>query len=340
LSQNKPSQPPNLSHFKKMTTNIGIWQHAKLDQPDPDFGYSIDDNARALLVAYQYAETYGDNSVLVLAKIYFDYIRRAKIKHGYFHNFAASSGLFIDEIGSETSSCRTIWSLGYVVSRAKIDPIISKQAQEILDDLPSIDLLQSPRSKAYAILGYYYLGEEPKVVQLADSLVHLYSQNSDIRWFETDMAYANAILPLSLYLSNKLTRNKVYLEIANESFFFLDELTRKKRITVPISHKGHKISAKTKKIFDQQAIEATDMVLAASAGKTVTESTRFDQIISDWFDWFNGGNIHQITLIDPDSGACHDGLVPSGLNLNQGAESTVCYLLSYLVKENQNILLR
>lgn len=329
---------PDLSHLKKLTSKIGILQHCTGSIPNPSFGYSVDDNARALIVICQYFETFHDNSVLPLAKIYFDYIKKAKIAHGYFHNFADSQGNFTDKIGSETSSARVIWALGYVVDRQAILPKIAKEAKVILADLPPINTLEFLRSKAYALIGYYYLGDKKKVSFLADSLVDSYMVNSRYNWFESSLTYGNAIMSFSLLLAHQLTRNKLYKEVGLKSLLFLDSMTRKGAIPSPVSHLGWMIDSKERPIFDQQVIDVADMILAALAYKD-EDNKVFSIMGQGWFNWFEGNNINHRFMIDKKNGGCFDGLTRDGLNSNQGAESIVCYLLAYLAMVNPKLLI-
>lgn len=329
---------PNLFYFKKLTTKIGMLQHSKLNQPDPDYGYSIDDNARALIVAYQIFETYKDRSVQPLSNIYLDYLAKSKIKGGYFHNFADQNGTFLDEVGSETSTGRVIWALGYIVNRENINIEAAKRAKKILQDLPPTSKLKHIRSKTYALIGYYYLKDETKVNFLAGSLIESFNQYKKEDWFEDILEYANAILPFSLFLAYFLTKNITYLEVAEKSFIFLDKMTRNDNFAFPVSHVGWKIGSKSMKKYDQQAIEAADMVLAARAGFLATGNTFYKKSAEDWFAWFFGNNIHEINLLDNETGACFDGVTGSGVNKNNGAESILCYLLAYIAMANPKIL--
>lgn len=333
------NRPPNLLHLKRLSSSLGLIQHCDLDIPDLSFGYSIDDCARALIVIYQYFEIYHDSSVLPLASIYLSYIKRAKIEHGYFHNFADKDGKFTDSIGSETSSARAIWALGYVVSRREVSPSNAQLAEALLNDLPPITEIKFIRSMAYASIGYYYIGDISKVRFLADQLVSEYKKNINLNWFEDNIAYANAIMPFSLYLAYDLLRDKSYLEVATNSLFFLDRILRFDGTPSPIGHKGWKIGEDAKPVFDQQVIEAADMILAATAGKKITGEGKHDGLIKDWQGWFYGNNINHESLIDPITGGCYDGLTPAGKNLNMGAESTVCYLLAILAIANPNLVL-
>jgi hypothetical protein len=329
---------PNLIYFKKLTTKIGILQHGKLDKPDPSFGYSIDDCARALIVAYQLFETYNDKSVLQLTDIYLDYLVKSKIKGSYFHNFADKNEVYLDEVGSETSSGRAIWALGYIASRKNINEEASEIASKILQDLPATSRLVHIRSKAYALIGRCYLKDKAKVNLLASSLVRSFNEHEKENWFEDHLEYANAILPFSLFLAFALTNNKEYLEVAGKSYLFLDKLTRKENFVCPISSVGWKIGSGNIETYDQQAIEAADMVLAARAGFLSTGNPSYKKSAEDWFAWFWGNNIHKVNMIDEKTGACFDGITKDGVNKNQGAESILCYLLAYLAVANQNVL--
>lgn len=320
---------PDLSHLRAMTTSLGLLQHAKGSEPDPAHGYSIDDNARALVAAYQYYEIYKEPSAIFLARKYFDNIKRSKIAGSYFHNFSDKKGRFTDEIGSETSSCRAIWALGYVASRANIAPSIAREARRLLADLPPITKLRWIRSKAYALLGYYYLKDKNKVRYLADQLVSAYKSNAKYEWFEPLLTYANAIFPLSLMLAFALTGRREYLAVGQRSFRYLDRITRPAAYPAPISHLGWEFAKTRNAAFDQQVIEASDMVMAAEAAKIVTADKYFDRASHDWMEWFYGRNQNQIALVDSTTGAVFDGLTLEGVNLNQGAESIACYLLAF-----------
>ncbi|MCX6808674.1 MAG: hypothetical protein NTW50_03330 [Candidatus Berkelbacteria bacterium] len=329
---------PDLSHLKGLTTEIGLIQHCKLGIPDLSFGYSIDDCARALIAIYQYLEIYQDQSVLPLAKIYLNYIKKAKIKGGYFHNFADQNGIFIDQIGSETSTARTIWALGYIVNREDISKQNASVAREMLLDLPPIENLKYIRSKAYALIGFCFLKDYEKVKKMADAISESYEENKATNWFENNLSYANAILPYSLFLAFDLLKDGRCLKIATESLLFLDKTMRIDSIPSPIGHTGWDFGSNDKPVYDQQVIEATDMILAATAGSLASSEIRDGQIVRDWFGWFTGFNINKVSLLDETNGACFDSLTKEGRNLNQGAESMVCYLLAHLAISDSGVV--
>lgn len=327
---------PNLSHFNRLVTKIGIWQHSVGNIPDKKHGYSIDDCARALIVAIQNLETYNDESSLFAIETNLYFIKRARIKGSYFHNFADNKGKFIDEVGSETSFGRTIWALGYLASKKKILPELAQEAEKILADLPPVDF-EHPRSLAYAILGFYYLGDEKTVSHLADKLVSFYDK--DKCWFDENLAYANAILPLALLLAYSLMSEQKYREVALESLTFLDSLTRKDGVLSPVSHLGWSIMSESRPVFDQQVIDVADMVLAAQAAYAITKKVYYRKMAIEWFSWFYGNNVNKQMMINERDGGVFDGITEDGVNRNQGAESTLCYLLAYFALVKSKVFL-
>lgn len=329
---------PNLQYFRTLTTKIGMLQHGNLNKPDPAHGYSIDDNARAMVVALQIFELYNDSTILPLIDVYIGYLEKAKLKNGFFHNFSDKNGMFLDKVGSETSTGRAIWALGYAVSREKVSKKMAIKANSILQNLPSISSLFHIRSKAYALIGYFYLKDKDTVSFLADQLVESFNQYKGEDWFEDLFEYANGILPYSLFLAYLLTNDHTYRKIAEKSFLFLDKITRDSGLACPISHTGRKIGSDSIDTYDQQAIEAADMVLAARAGFLATSNTFYQKAANDWFAWFSGNNINKVSLINKKTGAAFDGITKAGVNENNGAESVLCYLLAYNAMASDKVL--
>ncbi len=326
--------PPSLKHIYKLTTPKGLYQHSRFSEPDKKFGYSIDDNARMLIACFQYYEIYGDAKVLDLAKIYLRYIERAQMPSGFFHNFASSNGNFIDLCGSQDSQGRTIWALGYVASKPEISKELSKKALVILDnfrfDLRSI---KYERAKAFSMLGYYFVGDKKKVKKIADTLVKDYMEHEteSWQWFEDHLTYSNAIMPYAMMLAYKLTGDKVYKKIGLRSLKFLHNKCLFEGVPAPIGQNGWYLKRRKKAIYDQQVVDAADMVLAHALAFKLTKEEEYAEAAELWWGWFSGNNIQKRSLIDEKTDGIFDGLTDGGVNLNQGAESIVCYILAYLV---------
>jgi len=332
---------PSLRHLKRLTTNRGIIQHADHEVPDPAFGYSIDDNARALIVCLWHYKLYKDSAILQLAEIYFDYIKRVEKEGGSFHNFLSFSEKILDPEGSEDSIGRAIWALGEVVAHHPSEEVV-KTAQTILERTKIDRHLEHPhiRTKAYILLGLLAAGKKEEAKKWAIRLAEIFEQNasSDWPWFENGLYYANGILPYVMAQAAIAFEDERFKKIAVQSFDWLDQVSRQDIIPAPIGQNGWYIRGQEKALYDQQPLEAADMVLAAAELNTLTGEEKYLEKALEWQDWYKGGNISKTMMIDTATGGVYDGLLPKGVNKNQGAESIVTYLLAYLAlsKNAQN----
>lgn len=327
------SQPPALDHIFTLTTQKGLYQHCRFNEPDKKFGYSIDDNARAILVAYQYYELWGNKRILDLASIYFKYIFRAQMPTGAFHNFASSAGNFIDVCGSQDSQGRTIWALGYMVGKSNIAPEMAKKAKIVLDNFKfDMRSIRYERAKAFSLLGFYYAGDKVKVKKIADRLVQKFEKNDtdSWHWFENQLTYSNAILPYALLQAYDLVGDMKYKKVGLKSLKFLHQRCLVDGVPAPIGQNGWYRKGKKKALYDQQVVDVCDMVLAHVKAYELTQKKDYLKAAELWWSWFFGNNTNHMSMINPKTKGVYDGLTHNGINLNQGAESTVCYLLSYL----------
>lgn len=324
---------PNLKHLYQITSKIGLYQHCQYDKPDERFGYSIDDNARAIIVCYMIKDLYHDKKMDKLIRIYFEFIKRAQLKSGHFHNFADRDGNYIDKQGSQDSQGRTLWALGYMVGQAKQNPSLAEEAKAVMKKFRfGFTALKYSRTQAFAMLGYYYGGDKKRVKKLADKLVERYNQNEseNWHWFDPELTYSNGIMPYSMLKAYEMTNNIEYKRIALESLSFLRNKCVINGLPAPIGQKGWFYRGGKKAKYDQQVVDAADMILALTAAWQITKEEKYFDKTWKWWNWFWGNNINSKPFIDPKSGGCYDGLIKGGFNLNQGAESIVCYLLSYL----------
>ena len=331
---------PTLRYIHSMTTKLGIVQHAKLDIPDLRFGYSIDDQARALIAVAKYCTLFQKNTRFKnLLHIYLNFISKASQKNKFFHNFMDREGNFIDQEGSEDSYGRTMWSLGYIARNNELPKYICQKAKKLFyANLHLAKRLTYIRAKSYLILGLYYLKESDWVEKIADSIVKMYNDHllDGWKWFEDKMVFANAIIPYALLRSYKLTKKNIYLKIAMESFDFLDSVCRKDNVPSPIGQNGWYKRGGKRAWFDQQAIDVADMVLCASEIVSITNDQKYHSKACEWFMWFHGNNVHKLSLYDYATGGCYDGITKKGINLNEGAESVLVYLLAHLKIKNIN----
>jgi len=327
------SHRPPLTHLKRLTTKDGLIQHADKEVPDPSFGYSIDDNARALIVCLWHHAAFKDESILRLAEIYFGYLQKAEKEGGSFHNFLSYTEKILDAEGSEDSIARAIWALGETV-RLCPDQAMQQMARMMLERC-SIErhlLHHHLRTKAYILLGLAAAGQEPMVRIWANALIDIYAENSKPTWcwFESSVRYANGILPYALTQAFLVTKNKKYLEVAEESFAWLDTVSRVDGLPSPIGQNGWFFEGGKRAQFDQQPLEAADMVLAATALYRATKKKAYRDLALEWMNWYYGHNTLKLSLFNRETGGIYDALTPGGVNENQGAESIVTYLLAYL----------
>lgn len=341
---------PRVDHLFRLTDDTGILQHSKFSVPDPRFGYTTDDNSRALIVAIMLYKNYHEERYLELIYRYSSFLLNAQTDKGNFRNFMSYDRKFLEEEGSEDCFGRTLWGLGFGIASKEIPLGVRNLHRELfIKALKYIENLRSPRSKAYAILGLYYAQKDLSlsnlklidyIDQLAKSLVRQFRENSDSswRWFEDIMAYSNAILPLSLLVAYKVLKNENFKEVAIDSMEFLEGIVFRYGYFKPIGCNGWYIRGGKIAEFDEQPIEASEMILLYREAYEQFKDIKYINKAKEAFMWFHGRNSKGVSMIDVESGGCFDGINEYGVNLNQGAESILSYLISYLtMKEIVNL---
>jgi glycosyltransferase involved in cell wall biosynthesis len=237
----------NLSHIKKMTTDFGMIQFSILNQPDMDSGYTLDDNARAMVTVCQHYELTNDESDLHYITIYLKFISHCLQSEGYFLNYVNEQQFFTEQnttCNLADANGRAIWALGYLISMSSLLPEeLTAKAEDLLHcALLNIHSIYSTRAMAFAIKGLYYCNTKNYSVQnlilikeLANRLVQMYRHESDKKWqwFEGYLTYGNSILPEAMLCAWLATGNLVYKEIAKSTFdFLLSKTFTDDRITI------------------------------------------------------------------------------------------------------------
>jgi hypothetical protein len=336
-----PQYPPlRLDHLVRLTDSTGVLQHAVHSVPDRGHGYSIDDQARALIVLLAYARLSGMQRAPDAAYTYMSYLHFANIPSGAFHNFLSYNGVWLDDQGSEDCFGRTMWALGYA-SRHGIDRGLANAAADLFNNgVPQLEHLDWLRAKAFSLFGLYHRQKaEPDsrllalVRMLADALVEQYDRTSSTewQWFENTLTYCNAKLPAALLLAYEITGEAGYLEIGLATLTWLRGIVvNDAGVLSLVGQDGWYLRGGVKAEFDQQCVDAQGMVEAASIAYRVTGQAIWQNTARLAFDWFVGRNVHGVSLIDSVTWGCYDGITATRLNRNMGAESIVCYLLAYL----------
>jgi glycosyltransferase involved in cell wall biosynthesis len=347
ISMNYDLPAIKLKHIKEMTTETGIIQFSKINQPDISSGYTLDDNARALIAIIMYYDLNRDEKSLFYIRIYLSFIRRCQLPSGNFLNYIDSNNKFADQnqiTNLDDANGRAIWALGFISSRMGLlpDDIITEAAGIIEKVIPRIGNIFSTRAMAFAIKGLYFYQTEkksPEILELskvlANRLVKMYrhESNEQWKWFEGYLTYANSILPEAMLYAWLLTGEVAYKEIADSSLNFLLSQTFNEDWIEVISNKNWLQKGQLPEHFGEQPIDVAYTIMTLSKFYNVFHNEDFRLKMDTAFNWFLGQNrLHQI-IYNPCTGGCYDGLEENNVNLNQGAESTVSYLMARLTVE-------
>jgi glycosyltransferase involved in cell wall biosynthesis len=331
-----------LDHFLRMTDTVGIFQHARHNVPNFTEGYCTDDNARALIltVLLENLGTINPRRLDDLASRFLGFIRYAwDAKAARFGNFLSFQRNWVDAGYSEDSHGRAVWALGTCIRRSK-NQGFSQMAAEIFEQaLTPLTTFSSPRAWAFALIGAHeyqlrFPGDRSarsRLETLAAQLLRLYDENNgpEWKWFEPSLSYDNAKLPHALIVGGRGLANETMLKGGLDSLQWLT--------AIQTSGRGHFQPVGTDRIFergqpkpafDQQPIEAYSTISACLEAYRTTKDRHWYDEAAKAFQWFLGANDLGIPLYETSNGGCYDGLHVDRINRNQGAESTIAFLLS------------
>ncbi len=331
-----------LDHLQRMTDDTGLLQHAVYSVPNYHFGYTTDDNARGLLLTVLLEELNGELSPEVerLAHRYLAFLTYAyNPETRRFRNELSYQRQWLDENGTDDCYGRAIWALGSVYRRSNHDGLKQSALHLLQRALPAAVAIESPRAVAYLILGLAEVLQSQPGDRLAQTILQskteylfkLYQLNrtSDWHWFEEVVAYDNAVLPRALLIAGEALEKPELIETALQILKWLLTIQQAEQgHFTPIGNLGFFRKDGTKARYDQQPIEAYAMVAACLDAYRISNDEVWYQEARRAFEWFLGKNDLHLPLVDCTTGGCRDGLQPARLNQNQGAESTLSYLLA------------
>jgi glycosyltransferase involved in cell wall biosynthesis len=339
----QPGQLPELKldHLFRMSDSTGIFQHASFTVPNFTEGYCTDDNARALVLALMLQKLgHGSPQLSAQAATYAAFLNHAFDRgHGRFRNFMSFDRHWLEEIGSEDCQGHALWALGLCVSQAGQGSFQSLAAQLFEQGLPVAAEFASPRAWAFTLIGIdEYLrrfGGDRRANQIRESLAAKLIQRyadaatEEWHWFEEVVSYANAKLPHAMILSGRSQNNKSMLELGLKALRWLTKIqTSDTGSFRPVGSNGFFPRGKDRAMFDQQPIEAQATISACIEAYQATSDAFWVAEARRVFEWFLGRNDLGLALYDPGTGGCRDGLHMDRLSQNQGAESTLAFLLS------------
>ncbi|MFZ0304098.1 MAG: glycosyltransferase family 4 protein [Terracidiphilus sp.] len=336
----------NTAHLLSMTDDTGILQHAIFSVPNANEGYTTDDNARALIVSILLEDCLpqvGRQEYLNLSRRYLSFLWFAfNTETGRFENFLGYDRKWREDIGSDDSHGRALWSLGKVLGHSRDAGLRGAAGRLFEAAVPATLTFTSPRAWAFCILGMQaYLDWFPgdRAIQgvrnmLANRLLDIYERahSASWRWFEKSLSYSNARLSQALILAGWRSDNQRMIEVGMDSLKWLvaEQHRDDKEIFVPIGSNGFFIEGSEKARFDQQPVEACATVSACLEVYRLTEESCWLEEARRVFGWFLGRNDLQAPVYDAMTGGCRDGLHPDRINENQGAESTLSFLMALL----------
>ncbi len=350
--------PVNLGHIKTLTDKFGIIQFANHTKPDLNSGYCLDDNSRALLASSMLYQEKPTKGLLDLITIYLKFIKFTQKSSGQFISFISRHKTAINQPLSEDSFGRSIGALSYLFNVGNLPDSLKKQTFAIFRKAEkNIAKIQSPRAIAFTIIGLVYALEPTSFLKssggayakeneansnqlkkLAGKLVKKYKQQiarpKNIAkkwfWFEDYLTYSNYKLPESLFHAFKATGDREYLKVAEDALKFLISINFEKDYFSAIGQNGWYFRDGKRAYFDQQPEDTSSAVEALVKAYEITKNKDYAEKAKIAFDWFLGKNYLSQMVYDEATGGCYDGLGKYSLNFNQGAESTISYLLARL----------
>ncbi len=341
LSPNLDLPEINLEHLINMTDSTGLFQHARYNFPNFKEGYCTDDNARALILTIMLEKLGFEHSKLSwLKSTYAAYIDYAfNEKSSSMHNFMSFDRKWMEISGSDDSHGKTVWATGFTIANTK-DPDLKAWAMLIFERIVrQIPKMTSPRGWAFAMLGIHYYNEQFQgdlqvsriQIELANRLAKLYKAvaTDDWCWFEENMTYDNALLSHAMLTAGADLESEEFTLIGLKTLtWHMSMQTAPNGYFRPIGNNGFWKKGSEVPFFDQQPLEAQCAITTCLAAYKLTQDIKWKIKAETAYEWFLGHNELGVTVANVNTGACNDALHADRLNQNQGAESTLAWLIS------------
>lgn len=350
--------PVNFGHLVRMTDDTGLIEHGLGAIPRRSEGYTTDDNARALWLvleslshasAARLGDTETKRTLQHLADIYLSFLAWAQTDDGSFHNNFSYDRRPEPETPSDDCQGRALWALAVAYVLLPDTGRRAAVAQLLRRGLPVVERLRYARGIAYSAAACALLwatqrrsGRQDPFLQSMEPLLERWTLELEARlltlyaehrkqgwhWFEPTMTYGNGVLPWSLLYVGQVTGHAQAETVGLEALAFLIQLmTAPEGHLRPIGNQGWATPASVSK-WDQQPLEIMKLALACAAAWHTTGDDAYRQHVLRCMRWYLGENDLGVAVADEANGACCDGLTAHGVNPNQGAESTLAYLLT------------
>lgn len=336
----------NLNHLLTLTDDTGILQHATFTIPERNHGYCLDDNSRGLIFSILAQNLLPDTKTAFdLQKRYLSFISHAyNSQTTSFRNFMSYNRVWLEEQGSQDSQGRALWALGVCCALSRESGCVALATNLFHKGLTVASRLHHPRAISFSLVGIHaYLARfsgDTKVkrvrLELAQKLSSAFSNSTSENWpwFNDILTYANAKIPQALLLCGQWLAKDDMLQKGFSLLDWLIQLQVTDNRFSPIGNDGWYLKDRSVPKFDQQPIEAQAMIETCLLASKMTENSNYYEMAKKTFNWFLGENDLGMPLYDYSNGGCRDGLTPDGPNLNEGAESTLAWLLSLVSMHN------
>ncbi|MDP2630380.1 MAG: glycosyltransferase [Candidatus Uhrbacteria bacterium] len=336
-----------LDHLLRLTDQFGIIQFADLHEPQYSSGYTVDDNARALMVAALHYRMTSSPLSLKLVSTYLSFLEYTADADGYFHNYVSYDRRHNETLNAnenlEDANARALMAVAFISTLSCLPKKFRQRALGLFERCFRNDIyFDSPRAAAFFCKALCFLSqkwEDParhRALKIhADFLMRLFTARTKDgkEWFEDTLTYSNALLPDALLSAYRATGDTAYQRAGNVTLDFLISKTFIDGHYVPIGQRGWYCLGKERPFFDQQPEDVCAMIGALHTMTSITHDSKYADLLEMAFFWYLGDNSINLTCYNRVSGGCYDGVREDGTNLNQGAESTVSYLHARLLFE-------
>ena len=328
----------NMDYLKNLTDDAGMVQHTLYGIHDFTHYYSSDDAGRAMVAFTQYFNLFQDASALQLVDKYMAFVIHARREDGWFYNYMNYQKQFPLQETSQDTFGRCLWGLG-AATRVVQNRSPGFLARSIVEEsIPMVEQLTYTRAQAYAANGlsaYLILHDDYEPARkglkhISDSLLERYRQTADgtWNWFEDFLTYDNARLAQALMLGYQHLGDPAYLQAGLQALDFLIDVQYQDGCFDLIGNDKWYHKGGEKALYCQQPVDAGAMTETCILAMTLTGDEKYLEMAYTAFQWYLGRNRQGVSLYNPLTGACADGLGPEGVSSNQGAESTLSFIIA------------
>ena len=330
---------PDIAAGERMSDATGMLQHSIYSVPDRRHGYCIDDNARALMLmsAAPGIDAERRDKWMTIYASFVQYAWNPEARR--FRNFMNFDRTWCEDVGSEDSNGRALWALG-VTARDAHDAKHRDWATALYDATASLALeLGSLRAQSFAMLGAAAMLEARPGHELSLSILRRFpddhlalleeARRPEWQWFEIVLAYDNARLPQALIRAGQALGREDLIDcgLSTLRWIVAKQTSPEGRFRAVGTESFHRPYAAPRP-FDNQRLEAQATVEACGAAYHATGDEAWIAEAGRAYGWYLGVNDLDLPLATTADGGCFDGLMPTGLNRNQGAESILALQLA------------